>query len=77
MPFNIGDVVRVQRSNAVSQAQIQRVLPRTLSVQDFQEYVVEFMSFRSERFRFGLCREFEMRLEARASELGVEIAGSC
>jgi hypothetical protein len=77
MPFNIGDVVRVQRSNAVSRARIQSVLPQTLSVQDFQEYVVEFMNFHSERFRFGLCREFELELEARPSELGVAVAGSC
>jgi uncharacterized protein (DUF1499 family) len=45
-------------------ARIQRVLPRTLSVQDFQEYVVEYMNVRSERFRFGLCREFELRLDS-------------
>lgn len=77
MPFNIGDVVRVQRSNALSRARIQSVLPQTLSVQDFQEYVVEYMDFHSERFHFGLCREFEMQLEARASELGVEVVGSC
>ena len=66
MPFNTGDVVRVQGSNAVSRARIQSVLPRTLSVQDFQEYVVEFVDFRSERFRFGVCREFEMQLDTRA-----------
>jgi len=77
MAFNIGDVVRVQRSNAVSRARIQSVLPRTLSVQDFQEYVVEFMNFRSERFRFGLCREFEMQLEARASTQKIAVLGSC
>ena len=66
MPFNVGDVVRIQNSNAVrpSFARIQQVLPRTLSVQDFQEYVVEFMNSRSERFRFGLCREFELRPDA-------------
>jgi len=67
MPFNIGDVVRVQDSSALRRghARIQSVLPRTLSVQDFQEYVVEFMNFRSERFRFSVCREFEMQLEVR------------
>ena len=67
MPFNIGDVVRVQASNAASRGRIQCVLPRTLSIQDFQEYVVEFMNFRSERYRFGLCREFELQLDTQAS----------
>jgi hypothetical protein len=62
MPFNVGDVVRVKNANELrpSLARIQQVLPRTLSIQDFQEYVVEFMNFRSERFRFGLCRECEL-----------------
>jgi hypothetical protein len=66
MPFNVGDVVRIQNANTLRSAcaRIHRVLPRTLSVQDFQEYVVEFVNFRSERFRFGLCREYEMRLDA-------------
>jgi uncharacterized protein (DUF1499 family) len=65
MPFNVGDVVRIQNSNPrrPAIARIQQVLPRTLSVQDFQEYIVEYMNSRSERFRFGLCREFEMRLD--------------
>jgi hypothetical protein len=62
MPFNVGDVVRVKNANELRPglARIQQVLPRTLSIQDFQEYVVEFMNFRSERFRFGLCRECEL-----------------
>ena len=66
MPFNIGDVVRVKNANAVRSpyAKIQRVLPRTLSIQDFQEYVVEYLNCRSESFRFGLCRVFELGLEA-------------
>ena len=70
MPFNIGDVVRVQNANALRPAfaRIQEVRPRTLYVQDFQEYVVEYINFRSERFRFGLCREFELRLERALAE---------
>ena len=65
MPFNVGDVVRIQNPNALRPpcARVQRVLPRMLSVQDFQEYVVEFLDVRSERFRFGVCRESEMRLD--------------
>ncbi len=65
MPFNVGDMVRIQNSNALkpTRARVQRILPQTLSVQDFQEYIVEFANFRSERFRFGLCREFELRLD--------------
>ena len=70
MPFHVGDVVRIQNANALRPpfARIQRVLPRTLSVQDFQEYVVEYINFRSERFRFGLCREFELGQDAPADE---------
>jgi uncharacterized protein (DUF1499 family) len=70
MPFNVGDVVRIQNSNSMrpGMARIQQVLPRTLSVQDFQEYVVEYMNSRSERFRFGLCREFEMRLDTAVND---------
>jgi hypothetical protein len=70
MPFNVGDVVRIQNANVVrpSCARIQQVLPRALSVQDFQEYIVEYMNFRSERFRFGVCREFELRLDTAANE---------
>ena len=66
MPFNVGDVVRIKNNNALRSgpARVQRVLPRTMSVQDFQEYVVEFINCRSETFRFGLCREFEMNREA-------------
>ena len=70
MPFNIGEVVRIRNTNAVRprSARIQRVLPRTLSVQDFQEYVVEYLNCRSERFRFGVCREFELRPDAADKE---------
>ena len=70
MPFNVGDVVRIRHANAVRPAcaRIQRVLPRTLAVQDFQEYVVEYLNFRSERFRFGVCREFELRSDAAGTE---------
>ena len=63
MPFNVGDVVRVQDSNRGC-GRIRQILPRTLSVQDFQEYVVEFTNWRSERFRFGVCREFQIQLDS-------------
>ncbi len=70
MPFNVGDVVRITNTNAVRPAfaRIHQVLPRTLSVQDFQEYVVEYMNSRSERFRFGLCREFELRSDTASTD---------
>ena len=70
MPFNVGDVVRIRNESAVRPAfaRVQRVLPRTLSVQDFQEYVVEYINCRKERFRFGVCREFEMRLDAASQD---------
>jgi hypothetical protein len=63
MPFHVGDVVRVENANALRPAiaRVQQVLPQTLSVPDFQEYVVEYV-----QFRFGLCREFEMRLDTEA-----------
>ena len=70
MPFHVGDVVRIENTNALRPAiaRVQQVLPQTLSVSDFQEYVVEYMDFRSERFRFGLCREFEMRLDTAVND---------
>jgi uncharacterized protein (DUF1499 family) len=70
MPFKVGDVVSLKNTNVLRNgpARIQRVLPRTISVQDFQEYVVEFVNFRSERFRFGVCREFELSPERKAIE---------
>ena len=66
MPFNVGDIVRIQNTNCVRPAfaRVQQVLSRTVAIQDFQEYIVEFMNCRSERFRYGLCREFEMRLSS-------------
>ena len=67
MAFDVGDVVRVQNNVSGQYGRIRRVLPRKLSVQDFQEYIVEFTSFRSERFQFGLCREFELRLHVAAN----------
>ena len=62
MPFNVGDVVQVQNNRVFhrGRARVQRVLPPNATSQDLQEYVVEFSSFGAERFRFGLCREFEM-----------------
>lgn len=70
MPFSVGDVVRVKNTSVLrsGSARIQRVLPRTMSVQDFQEYVVEFIDCRSERFRFGLYREFEIGPETGAEK---------
>jgi hypothetical protein len=70
MPFNVGDVVRIRNANAVRPAfaRIQQVLPRRVSVQDYQEYVVEYVDFCSERFHFGVCRECEMRLDAAGKE---------
>jgi hypothetical protein len=62
MPYNNGDVVQVQLHSASGRgrARVQSVLEQRPVMQDFQEYVVEFDQFRSERFRFGLYREFEM-----------------
>jgi hypothetical protein len=70
MTFNIGDTVRVQNNNvfARGRGRVQRVMAPSPIGRDFQEYVVEFASFHSERFRFGLCREFEMLAERPASE---------
>ena len=70
MPFNVGDTVRIKNTNIFrsGSARIQRVLPRTMSVPDFQEYVVEFIECRSDRFRFGLCREFEIGPETDAEK---------
>jgi len=64
MPFNVGDVVQICNGDAGCNRKVGRiegVLPKRLSQQDFQEYVVEFQSFRSERFRFCIYREFELR----------------
>jgi hypothetical protein len=57
MPFNVGDSVYVLSSDAIRRGQlarIEQVLPKKLSVQDFQEYVVEFPDAASEQFRFCL-----------------------
>ncbi len=71
MPFNVGDIVRIQNTNAVRPAfaRVQQVLSRTVCIQDFQEYIVEYINCRSERFRYGLCREFEMRLSSMTDSL--------
>ena len=63
MPFNVGDSVYVLCPDAIRRGQlvrIEQVLPKKLSVQDFQEYVVEFPDAVSEQFRFCLYREFEL-----------------
>jgi len=65
MTFKIGDAVQVQNNNRFcgGRGRVQKVLAPSAVAQDFQEYVIEFLSFRSERFRFGLCREFEMQAD--------------
>ncbi len=66
MPFNVGDVVRICNADAIrrgTRAMIKGVLPKRLSQQDFQEYIVEFSNVKPERFRFCLYREFELRSE--------------
>ena len=66
MPFNVGDVVRICNADAMrrgKRVRIEGILPKRLSEQDFQEYVVEFPNAVSERFRFCLYREFELRRE--------------
>ncbi len=63
MPFNVGDIVCVSSADAIRRGQlvrIEQVLPKKLSVQDFQEYVVEFPDAVSEQFRYCLYREFEL-----------------
>jgi len=64
MSYQIGDFVRVWEIDAQHGDQVGRinqVLPRRLAESDFQEYVVEFQSLPYDRFRFSLCREFELR----------------
>jgi len=66
MAFNVGDVVTVLLQDSIHHgeaARIERVLPKRHSVQDFQEYIVEFPSGVTERFRFCLYREFELVLQ--------------
>lgn len=63
MPFNKGDSVYVLSPSSIRRgrmARIEQILPKKLSVQDFQEYVVEFPDATSEQFRFCLYREFEL-----------------
>ena len=75
MPFNVGDVVQVLNTRPArsrGNGRIQRVMPRRLMVQDFQEYVVEFVNAPDGRFRFGLCREFELRLDSTVGQSGTE-----
>lgn len=64
MPFNVGDVVCVVVPDAIRQGQVARidhVLPKRNSVQDFQEYIVEFPQEAKRKFRFCVYREFELR----------------
>ena len=55
MPFNVGDVVQIcgpDRIRRGKQARIEKILPKRVSQQDYQEYVVEFLNVNSERFRY-------------------------
>ena len=64
MPFNVGDPVVVAALNASQHSprgRIEQVLPNRTTLQDFQEYVVEFPLERSRRLQFRLYREFELR----------------
>jgi hypothetical protein len=70
MPFNVGDSVYVLSSDAIRRGQmarVEQVLPKKLSVQDFQEYVVEFPDAASEQFRFCLYREFELSIASKSA----------
>ena len=61
MPFNVGDVVCVLVPDVVRQgrlARVEQVLPKRHSVQDFQEYIVEFPNEAKRKFRYCMYREF-------------------
>jgi hypothetical protein len=69
MAFNVGDVVQICNADAARSgtvARIEWVLPRRLAQQDFQEYIVELPDAKSDRFRFCVYREFELRRAASA-----------
>jgi len=64
MAFNVGDVVQICNADAIRSGKtvrIEWILPKRLSQEDFQEYVVEFPDAKPERFRFCVYREFELR----------------
>jgi hypothetical protein len=64
MAYKVGDVVSVWTPDAVRRGKLARILqvnPSRLSEEDFREYVVEFPDVVSERFRFCVYREFELR----------------
>jgi hypothetical protein len=65
MAFRVGDAVAVSARDTVRQGQIAYVLPRRLSVPDFQEYVVRFPYEHSRRLQLCLYREFELRRASR------------
>jgi hypothetical protein len=70
MPFNVGDVVQICSPDVIrrgKRARIEGILPKRLAAQDFQEYLVEFANAPSERFRFCLYREFELRRDEEGS----------
>ena len=64
MPFTVGAIVCVYTADVIRRGhlgRIEQILPKRISQQDLQEYVVEFLDEDSERFRFCLYREFELR----------------
>ena len=65
MAFNVGDVVYILAPESLRKgkvARIEHVLPKRHSVQDFQEYVVEFPEEKSQKFQYCLYRECELRV---------------
>jgi hypothetical protein len=63
MPFVVGDIVYVWKADirrSGQPARITQVLPKRLSQQDFQEYIVEFSVSSLKGPRFCLYREFEL-----------------
>ena len=63
MPFVVGDIVYVWKADirrSSQPARITQVLPKRLSQQDFQEYIVEFSDSSLNGPRFCLYREFEL-----------------
>jgi hypothetical protein len=73
MPFSVGDVVQICNADAVRRGKVARiewVLPKRLSQEDFQEYVVEFTDANPDRFKFCVYREFELRQAGGLGEIG-------
>jgi hypothetical protein len=67
MPFNVGDVVRVRRTDSLHDGQaakVMQVLPPLPEHGRIREYLVEFQSsphrFSSDRFLYCIYREEEL-----------------